>query len=279
MSRTFLFPFVLMSLLTLSSLCSQDLRVATYNIRYDAASDTLDRWSKRHPFVAQLVQFHDFDIFGVQEALHHQMQDLSGKLPGYAFIGVGRDDGKQKGEYSAIFYKKDRFEVLKQSTFWLAETTDKPVKGWDAALPRICTWGQFRDKATGKTFYFFNTHFDHVGVEARKNSAKLIVRKIKEIAGNAPVVLTGDLNLGQDSDAYKIFRDSPELHDTHDTAQRVYDNNGSFNGFGYRPIDDQRIDHVFVSDQFQVATYGLLTDTYYGRYPSDHFPVMAVLRY
>lgn len=261
------------------NIMAQTMQVATYNIRFDNPQDSLDRWQQRVPVIADLINFHDFDIFGIQEGLHHQVEELEDKLAGYKYIGVSRDDGKQKGEYSAIFYKEDMFDVLKHSTFWLAENTEEPTVGWDAALPRICSWGQFKDKRTGFTFFLFNTHFDHRGEEARKESARLILEKIREIAAGAPVILTGDLNLDQESEAYQTFSQSELLQDTYDLAPVVYANSGTFNYFGYSEISDQRIDHIFVNDAFQVKRYGVLTDTYFGRYPSDHFPVMVQLSY
>lgn len=258
---------------------AQSMQVATYNIRYDTPQDSLDRWHQRAPVISKLIKFHDFDIFGIQEGLHHQVEELEERLEGYAYIGVSRDDGKTKGEYSAIFYKEELFEVLKHNTFWLAETTDKPTIGWDAALPRICTWGEFKDKRTGFTFFLFNTHFDHRGVEARKESANLIVKKIREISAGAPVILTGDLNLDQHSEAYQTFSQSVILKDAHELSPLVYGSSGTFNYFGFSDVSEGRIDHIFVSDDFQVKKYGILTDTYSGRYPSDHFPVMVTLTY
>lgn len=273
--------FLILAIITFVSgnLKAQTLQVATYNIRFDNPQDSLDRWQQRAPVIADLIKFHDFDIFGVQEALHHQVKELEERLPGYKYIGVGRDEGKTEGEYSAIFFKEDMFDMLKQNTFWLAENTEVPNVGWDAALPRICTWGQFKDKRTGFTFYLFNTHFDHRGVEARKESARLILEKIREIAAGAPVILTGDLNLDQESEAYQTFSQSDLLKDTYEVAPVVYANSGTFNYFGFSEISDQRIDHIFVNDAFQVKKYGILTDTYFGRYPSDHFPVMVELTY
>lgn len=258
---------------------AQTMQVATYNIRFDNPHDSLDLWEQRAPVIADLVRFHDFDIFGIQEGQHHQVEELKENLAGYQYTGAGRDDGQQKGEYSAIFYNTDMFELLKEHTFWLAENTEEPTIGWDAAYPRVCSWGQFKDKNTGFTFFLFNTHFDHVGEEARKESARLILEKISEIAEGAPVILTGDLNLGQDSEAYQIFSQSALLQDTYGLASVKYANSGTFNQFGYGEISDQRIDHIFVNDAFQVKKYGILTDTYFGRYPSDHFPVVVHLTY
>src|SRR5690606_32554944 len=168
----------LIALFLAASLSSQKLRVATYNLRYDNPQDSLDNWQYRKSTVAKLIQFHDFDIFGTQEGLKHQLDYLQEEMPGYAYIGVGRDDGKDAGEYAAIFYKKELFELLDKGNFWLSEDTTKPNKGWDAVLPRICSWGKFKEKSSGLVFFFFNTHFDHVGTIARQESAKLILNKI-----------------------------------------------------------------------------------------------------
>ena len=155
---------------------------ATYNIRNANQSDSLagNGWGQRYPYIVQQVQFYGFDVFGTQEGKYHQLQDMKQALPNYDYIGVGRDDGKQAGEYSAIFYRTDKFELLDHGDFWLSTEEDHPNKGWDAVLPRICSWGEFRDKATGFTFLFYNLHMDHVGVQARSESAKLILKKIQQ---------------------------------------------------------------------------------------------------
>jgi endonuclease/exonuclease/phosphatase family metal-dependent hydrolase len=259
---------------------AQTMKVATYNVRYDNKQDTANAWLRRLPHLTNLIRFQDFDLFGTQEVLYTQLQDMTSKLPGYAYIGVGRDDGKQAGEYSAIFYKQDRYKLLKQGTFWLAPNTTTPVKGWDAALPRVCTWGQFQEKNTGFTFYLFNTHFDHVGVEARKESAKLILAKIKEMAGTSPAILTGDLNVDQRNESYTLLSTSGTLKDAYQTAALVYAPNGTFNNFKTTTKTDARIDHIFLSPAFTATRYGILTDTYGGgKIPSDHYPVAIEVRY
>jgi endonuclease/exonuclease/phosphatase family metal-dependent hydrolase len=259
---------------------AQTMKVATYNVRYDNKQDTANAWLRRLPHLTNLIRFQDFDLFGTQEVLYTQLQDMTSKLPGYAYIGVGRDDGKQAGEYSAIFYKQDRYKLLKQGTFWLAPNTTTPVKGWDAALPRVCTWGQFQEKSTGFTFYLFNTHFDHVGVEARKESAKLILAKIKEMAGTSPAILTGDLNVDQRNESYTLLSTSGTLKDAYQTAALVYAPNGTFNNFKTTTKTDARIDHIFLSPAFTATRYGILTDTYGGgKIPSDHYPVAIEVRY
>ncbi|HIU55321.1 MAG TPA: endonuclease/exonuclease/phosphatase family protein [Candidatus Gallibacteroides avistercoris] len=285
---------------------AQQLNVATYNLRNANRGDSTNGngWGQRYPVIADLVQFHDFDIFGTQECKHHQLEDLTQAMPQYAYIGIGRDDGKQAGEYSAIFYKKDKFKVLDHGDFWLSTDTSRPNKGWDAALPRICTWGIFKEKKSGFTFMFFNLHMDHVGVEARKESAKLILAKIKETGGKLPVILTGDFNVDQTNESYLLLHDSGILRDSYEAAQFRYATNGTFNSFNPNLKTDSRIDHVFISKQFTVKKYGVLTDTYrsevsesqkeiksgnfpkevslhkyQARTPSDHFPVMVVLTY
>ncbi len=261
-----------------SSAQTEPMTVATFNIRYDNPGDAPDTWDNRKAVVGNLIRFHGFDIFGIQEGLHHQVLDLANMLPAHDYLGVGRDDGKEKGEYSAIFYDKEKFKVLASGTFWLAPETDYPNKGWDAALPRICTWAKMEKSVGGETFYVFNTHFDHRGVQARNESAQLILEKIEEInTSDLPVILTGDFNVGQETDAYKLLKSAPGMKDTFDAADLVYANNGTTNSFDTSTSTERIIDHIFVSDEISVKKFGVLTDTYHGRYPSDHFPVMAVI--
>ncbi len=140
-----------------SAAFGQQLNIATYNLRNDNKEDSLkgNGWGQRYPVIAQLIQFNDLDIFGTQEGKYNMLNDLTSVMPGYKWVGIGRDDGIKKGEYSAIFYKETRFKIVKQGNFWLSTITDRPNKGWDAALPRICTWAQFKDIKTGFKFYFF----------------------------------------------------------------------------------------------------------------------------
>ncbi|MFD3001746.1 endonuclease/exonuclease/phosphatase family protein [Pontibacter toksunensis] len=259
---------------------SNTMRVATYNIRYDNVNDTLNAWAKRLPVMADQIKFHDFDIFGTQEVLAHQLKGLAEALPAYGYIGVGRDDGKEKGEYAAVFYDKNKYALQKQGHFWLSETPEKPSKGWDAAIPRVCTWGQFRDKETGYSFYFFNVHFDHIGEQARKESVTLVLQRIKQIAGNAPVVLAGDFNFSQKDEKYTTLSTSGTLKDAYQLAAVRYAPRGTFNGFEADRKTDERIDHIWLSPDFKVIRYGILTDTYGdGKFPSDHFPVVADVTY
>ncbi|NDV69511.1 endonuclease/exonuclease/phosphatase family protein [Dysgonomonas sp. 25] len=295
-------------LLVASCICflhAQDIVVGSYNIRYDNQGDAQkgNAWQSRLPVISQLILFNDFDILGTQEVLHNQLEDLSASLPGYAFVGVGRDDGDTKGEYAPIFYKKDRFELLKSGHFWLSEQTGFPNKGWDAALPRICTWGYFKDKKTKKKLWFFNLHMDHVGVEARRHSAMLVLEKIKEMCGKDYVILTGDFNVDQTHKSYELLAESGVLYDSYEKARIRYVLNGTFNAFKGDRMTNSRIDHVFVSGKFRVDRYGVLTDSYRTpkadseemhvgdfpkevfsteaevRMPSDHFPLKVLLFY
>jgi endonuclease/exonuclease/phosphatase family metal-dependent hydrolase len=261
------------------SISAQTLTVATYNLRYDNRGDSGNLWVNRAPIQSNLIRFHDFDVVGIQEGLINQLEDLSKSLPQYTRYGIGRDDGKAAGEHSAIYYKKDKFKLLKRGDFWLSQTPDQPGKGWDATCcNRICSWVQLQDIASKKIFYFFNVHFDHQGVIARIESAKLMIEKIKTIAGNTPAVFTGDLNGGRNSDCYKYIANAGVIKDSYDLAGFTYENNGSFNSFR-TPRGMEVIDHIFVTKHFTVKKWGILTDTYFGKYPSDHFPVMAVVSF
>ncbi|MBX2922656.1 MAG: endonuclease/exonuclease/phosphatase family protein [Chitinophagaceae bacterium] len=247
--------------------------IASYNIRYDNPDDSLNAWPYRKENVKALIRFHDFDIFGTQEGLIHQIKGLE-EMSEFARIGVGRDDGKDAGEHSAIFYKKERFRLLQSGNFWLSETPDKPGKGWDAkCCNRICSWAKFKDLLTSREFYFFCVHFDHQGVEARRQSGKLMVKKIKEIAGNAPVICTGDFNSTPDTEQIKEMQTI--LKDSYNATQTPpYGPEGTFNAFKFDASMKYRIDYIFVSAGIAVQKYGVLTDSKDQRYPSDHQPVM-----
>lgn len=263
---------------TLAAAQAQQLNVATYNIRMKTDNDVGNLWQDRNTAVTNLIQFHDFDIFGIQEGFIEQLNDMQRNLTQYSYIGVGRDDGKEKGEHSAIFYKKERFTLIENGTFWLSDTDiSTPNKGWDAALPRICTWGIFKDKKNGKKFIFMNTHFDHIGVIARRESAKLILQKAKEFAKELPLILTGDFNVDQQNEAYFTLANSKIVKDVYDLASFVYEPNSTFNDWGKSIKKQERIDHIFITKPFKVQKYAILTDTYLGKFPSDHFPVLAQL--
>lgn len=277
--KRFLFSLVLLCGVTTLAY-AQQLTVGSYNVRFDNPGDTGNLWKDRAPVVAELIRFHDFDVFGTQEALKNQLDDINKALPQYARYGAGRDDGKEKGEHSAIFFKKDRFKLLDKGDFWLSETPDKPSLGWDATCcNRIASWVYLQDLDTKKKFYFFNVHYDHQGMQARKESSKLMLRKIKEIAGKEPVILTGDFNGDHASEWYQTLANSDLLKDTYKEVEHPYASNASFNGFKQQSDRKEIIDHVFVTDNFKVNKWGILTDTYHGKFPSDHFPILVELTY
>ncbi len=256
------------------------VRIMTYNIRLNVASDGLNAWPNRKDWVAQLVQWHSPDLLGVQEALPDQMEDLRRLLPAYRSLGVARDTVLSRAEYSAIFYRPDRLTCLESGTFWLSTTPEKISVGWDAALPRIVTWGKFRDNVSGKVFFHFNTHFDHVGKEARINSAHLIREKIAALnPEQLPAIVTGDFNAEPKDPPILAMLDSktqPLLFDAWNTAiTPPYGPNATWSGFKVAGEDQRRIDYVFVNKGPVVLRLEVITDAHGPLFPSDHLPVLA----
>ena len=251
------------------------LNVMSYNIRYNNTTDGEDAWPNRKDNVKALVKFHDADILCVQEALALQADQLL-ENTNYEMVGVGRTDGKREGEFSAIYFDKTRFVKKDGGTFWLSDTPEKPSKGWDAAIVRICTWVRLYDKWNKKEFMVFNTHYDHVGVQARIESAKLIKKKIQEIAPKLPVVLTGDLNVTPETEAIATIKTF--LSDTKEISiEPAYGPEGTFNSFKWNAPLKDKIDYIFVNKGFKVQKFGVLSDSKNRRYPSDHLPIMARL--
>ncbi|MDR0938815.1 MAG: endonuclease/exonuclease/phosphatase family protein [Mediterranea sp.] len=253
------------------------LNVASYNLRMDTPADSLLSWTHRKDDVRALIRFHNFDLVGTQEGFKHQLDDLCDSVR-YAYTGHGRDDGKDAGEHSAIIYKKERFDILRSGDFWLSPTPDQPGKGWDATCcNRVCSWAEFRDKLTKRTFYLFNVHFDHEGEVARRESGYLMVRKMKEIAGDAPIVCTGDFNSTDDTEQVKTL--SAYLNDTRQVSQvPPYGPSGTFNRRFHNPVGSRRIDYIFTSGTFSVLRYVVVSDNNGNNYPSDHLPVAVELR-
>ncbi len=253
-----------------------NMRVASYNVRLGTANDGENAWPNRKEMMKDLIVYHDFDIFGTQEGYDFQLKAIC-ELENYAYIGHGRDDGKDGGEHSAIIYKKDRFKLLDSGDFWLSETPDVPGKGWDAkCCNRICSWAKFKDSKSGKEFYFFNVHFDHEGVVARKESGKLMAQKIKEIAGKLPAICTGDFNSTPETEQIKSLQSI--LNDSYlISSQKPYGPEGTFTGFKITAKMNNRIDYIFTDNRMKVLKYGVLTDMKDGRFPSDHFPVVVDL--
>lgn len=252
--------------------------IASYNIKYDNPKDTANAWDNRKNVIAEMIRFNEVDVLGIQEGLHHQVEALDSLLPDHAYIGVGRDDGDEKGEYAALFYNKNLFEVLDSNTFWLSPTPEVPSKGWDAALPRVCTWAALKVRKSNDIIFVFNTHFDHIGKTARINSAKLILKQIKAIAENNPVVLMGDFNTEPQSAPYQQL--TQDLYDAFSiTATPHFGPKASFNNFDFYKVPERRIDYIFVNNFFDVLRHGILNNHSRLKYPSDHFPVIAELKF
>jgi endonuclease/exonuclease/phosphatase family metal-dependent hydrolase len=279
MKKTYL---LLLTLIFSISMMSQELNVMTFNIRYNTAADSLNAWTYRKDKVASQILFHEAHIIGVQEALHDQMMDLQLRLPKYKYAGVGRDDGKEKGEYSAIFYDTTRLQALQTKTFWLSETPEVAgSKSWDAAITRIVTWIKFRDKKTKKIFFAFNTHFDHIGQAARRESAKILLKNVKKIAGTIPAVITGDFNAQPADEPIRVILDPSNplrLTDSKEISLKPhYGPNGTFNGFKEKERNDQPIDYIFLKGKWKVLNHATISQTWEGRFASDHFSVIARL--
>ena len=256
---------------------AQKMSIMTYNIKLDYPKEGENSWTNRKPFFINQLKFYSPDIFGVQEALPNQMKDMDSLLVDYNFVGVGRDDGKDEGEYSALFYNHKKFKVLQSNTFWLSETPEKVSMGWDAVCNRVCTYALFQNNETNEKLWVFNTHFDHVGVEARKNSAILIVEKIKEInTNNLPVVLMGDFNMEESHESIKYIKQY--LNDSQSISKIVFGPTGTFNDFNFHEPVTKRIDFIFVSSGILVNKYGILSDSKDCKYPSDHFPVYVEMK-
>ncbi len=254
---------------------AQSYKVMTYNIRYDNPNDGDNQWSKRKAFLSNQIAYNNPDVFGIQEGLEHQVKYLDSIFTEYNYVGVGRDDGKTKGEYSAIFYNKERLSILSEGTFWLSETPNKISIGWDASMERICTYGLFKIKDSDQRFWVFNAHFDHIGNVAREKSAELIIKKIKEFnINNLPVIVMGDFNLKPETKPIQLF--SKVLNDTKNvSALKPFGPTGTYNGFNFNKPVSNRIDYVFTSKKnIKVLKYAVLSDNKECKYPSDHLPVI-----
>jgi endonuclease/exonuclease/phosphatase family metal-dependent hydrolase len=257
----------------------------SFNLRYNNPGDGANAWPNRRDWVAALVRFHEADVLGVQEALAPMLADLDARLPGFARVGVGRTDGHAKGEFSAIIYRTDRLALLDSGTFWLSPTPEVVgSKGWDAAIERVATWARFRDRRTGCSHLQLNTHFDHIGEQARQESARLLRRRLSALAAGLPIVMTGDLNADPTSASYRILTGEeiagagPPLADGFLVSRNGhYGPTSSWTAF--KAIEPgRRIDYVLVSTPVSVLSHGILPDSWDGRFPSDHLPVLASLK-
>jgi endonuclease/exonuclease/phosphatase family metal-dependent hydrolase len=258
------------------------LRVMSFNVRYGTAPDGPDHWDKRKPLFFDTIRAYGPDLLGMQEVIAAQADQLQRDLPGYAFIGTGRDDGKRRGEYSPLMFRKDRFELIESGQYWLSETPDVVAsKGWDAALPRIVTWAKLKDRLSGRPLLWINTHWDHVGNKARVESAKLMRHRVEQKREpGVPVVVTGDFNSDEDSAQYRtLVSDEGGLKLT-DAYREVHPqrqaDEASFHAFkGKR--EGLRIDWVLHSPELVARGAAIDHASKDGRYPSDHFPVTAEL--
>ncbi len=265
------------------------IRIATYNVRYNSSTDGDNAWIYRRDRVAEIIRIHNFDIFGAQEPYYEQLSDITRLSPNYAYVGLSRTGQAESGEFAPIFYHKDRIEILESGQFWLTEKDrTQPNTGWDAAQPRICVWAKVRHKIADKTFYVFNTHFDHIGTQAREESAKLLLELVPEMAGNLPFFLIGDFNFDQTHGNYSLLKNSTALSDTYDIArEKINANRGTLNSFNPNNTSTGRIDHIFVNRKNTptILKHQIITDSYYDsrtemqRVASDHFPVMVDVKF
>lgn len=257
---------------------SQTINIMTYNIRYDNPADGDNAWSMRKESLAGQIQKYNPAILGIQEGLYNQVLYLDSCLTNYTYVGVGREDGKTRGEYSAIFYDTTQFMVLESSTFWLSKTPGQVSVGWDAAMERICTYALLESRQSGKKIWVFNTHFDHIGTKARKNSAKLIIRKIKSLDNSdIPIILTGDFNSIPGSEPVKII--CGQLVDSY--AKSVDKNTGpagTFNGFDKESAIDEKIDFIFVKNIQILSCQHINEMRDDGFFISDHLPVLVCVK-
>jgi len=255
-----------------------EITVMSYNIRYDSPDDGENAWPNRSGFVAEMMgEKYGADIIGVQEALMHQITELQAMLPGYSCVGVGRDDGRDKGEFSPIFYNSDRFDLLATNTFWLSEMPNMPgSKSWDTAITRVATWAKFSDTNSDHEFYVLNTHFDHIGEQARIESSRMIEEFVAGLESKLPVIVTGDLNVQESSEAYSVLASSAHMRDARYASQTEHKGpTASFSNWEELREAGSRIDYIFVNDKVDVLTHHILDDRYDGRFPSDHLPVLS----
>ena len=252
-----------------------DLKVISYNIRMGAAKDGTNSWEFRYPATALMIEDQKPDVFGLQEAFSYQVRFIAENFKDYDNVGVGRDNGKDKGEFMSIFWNKKTVKMIKWGTFWLSETPEKPSMGWDAACKRTATWALMKDKRTGKMFYFVNTHLDHKGKEAQRKGLELIVSRIDEINPKGfPMVLTGDFNIKPDNTALKGLEE--RMQSARKIAPKT-DNAATFNNWG-KAKADMVIDYIYVSGFSACPEYHTINEKYGDwKYISDHYPIYAKL--
>jgi len=253
-----------------------ELKVMTFNIRYGSADDGNNSWKYRKQILFEVIRDFNPDLMGMQEVLKFQLDELLEVMPAYSSIGVGREDGKTEGEYSPILFSKDRFIVDTTETFWFSDTPDVPgSKTWGNKYTRICTWAKLFDKFSGRNFYFLNVHLDHQSIPSRIKSAHALVAKINSFKEKLPVLLTGDFNTGEEEETISIIKESG-LIDSYRILHVKSANEGTFNDFKGTDTGD-KIDYIFISNDLKCKNAGIIKTSRKGIYPSDHFPVIAVL--
>ncbi|WP_304236774.1 endonuclease/exonuclease/phosphatase family protein [Jiulongibacter sediminis] len=269
--------FVL-TLLSAPAFSQSEFNAMTFNIRYNNPGDGINQWDNRKHLVAQTIQYYEADFVGLQEATKVQVEYLANQLSEFEWKGVGRDDGKEGGEYSPLFFRKDKFELLNWKTLWLSETPGEPSKSWDAALPRIATFAWLKSKEDGRKILVINTHYDHMGVKARENSSALLIREINQIKEDLPVILMGDFNSTPEKKTIQTITEGGLFNTQYISKQPHYGPFYTFNGFKEKEQPDTNIDHIFVTPNIQVLKHASLSNTWEGRFASDHYAVIAKIK-
>jgi len=282
--RLFSNLFLAIFVFPISVIAQQDFNVMTFNIRLNTNADSSNAWRYRKDEVVSQIKFYDVDILGIQEGLIDQVNDLKSAISSHQFVGVARDDGKERGEFSGLFINTEKLKILNSGTFWLSLTPDIPgSKSWDAAITRICTWAFLKDKNGKHKFYIFNTHLDHMGKISRVESVKLILSKMDELAAGYPVILTGDMNSSDEDDPVKtINARQNKIHlfnSAEVSAEGHYGPSGTFNNFESHEVNQQPIDFIFVTESFNVLKQATISESWNGHFSSDHFPVLAKIRF
>lgn len=257
------------------------LIIATFNMGYDNANATgNEAWANRKDITAELISKHKFDVFGAQEPLYNQLMDMKDLVPEYAYVGVSRTGETNAGEFAPVFYNTETIEVLDSGQFWLTDVEDKsePSVGWDARYPRTCVWIKAKSKKSNETFFVFNVHLDHIGSQARLESTRLLMDEVPRISGSSPFFLLGDFNFSQLQTNYHTIISSSQFVDTYDIAKRnINGDRGTFNGYNPNSTATTRIDHIFTqkANPPTIKRHQIVTDTFRGLVPSDHFPVLV----
>ncbi|MBK6265057.1 endonuclease/exonuclease/phosphatase family protein [Marivirga sp. S37H4] len=270
------FTILLLCIISVPAMAQDMLKVCTFNIRFANPADGIHQWENRKEHVVNFIKAEAIDIIGMQEVLHSQITYLNEHLPNYTQVGVGREDGKQKGEYVPIYFNSEKFELLDSGNFWLSTTPDKPSVGWDAALPRIVTYAVLKNIKTQEKIHVLNAHYDHVGKIARENSSKLLSERLLGNYPNDQLILLGDFNLEPEEEAIQLITSSG-LKDSYLTSEITFGSEGTFNGFEVGKVHGKRIDYIFYKN-LKAKVYKVNSSVIDQTYLSDHFPVVVEFR-